>query len=82
MQEMTQIDLEKMSSRELQELHQKIETAIRAAIREKNLRLSGHAQQIQAPGQAQPAGKPAPQPTIDLAAERDAWLAAKRRGPA
>lgn len=80
MQEMTQIDLEKMSSRELQELHGKIETAIRAAIREKNLRLSGHAQHAQSQGQAQSSQRPDPQPTVDLAAERDAWLAAKRRG--
>ena len=84
MQDMMQIDLEQMSSHELQELHKRIETAIRAAIREKNMRLSNHAhlQAAQTPADQTAAAKSAPQPSVDLAAERDAWLAARRRGPA
>lgn len=69
-------ELEAMSSLELMELHAEIHKAIRAAIREKNARLS--MPMIGATPRA--AAAPAARAAIDLERDRDAWLAARRRG--
>ena len=66
-------DLEAMPLQELLELHASIHQAIRAAIREKNARLS-------MPVIAPSAPAATVRPSIDLERDRDAWLAARRRG--
>jgi len=59
-------ELKTLTSRELCELRDQVEVAIRAAIRAKR---------------SKPAASPttAPAPSIDLERERDAWLSAKRQ---
>ena len=60
----TQLDL--LTSQELLELKERIDLAIRAAIRSKlNAKTT-------------PTAQPAGPPQIDLERERDAWLSAKR----
>lgn len=61
-----QLDL--LSVKELKELKESIDTAIRAAIRERN----------KAKERPVVAAKPAPTP-FDLERERDAWIAARRQ---
>lgn len=68
-------ELEALSLQELLELHASIHTAIRAAIREKNARLS-----MPVLGTSSPAPAQAARASIDLERDRDAWLAARRRG--
>lgn len=60
--------LKTLSSQELLKLKDTIETAIRAAIRQKN-------QARFVPASANPVS----QPRIDLARERDAWMAARAK---
>jgi hypothetical protein len=66
--------LEQMSLRELLELQETLHKAIRAEIRKKNEAMAA-ASRPPARQEAEP--RPAP---VDLERERDAWLAAKRRG--
>lgn len=67
MQIVNDAELAKLTSKELQDLQARIEDAIRAAIRAKNMA------KIPAPKPAADAPK-----VIDLERERDAWLMAKR----
>ena len=61
---MNELQLDQLSVRELQELKDSIETAIRALIRQR------------AAAKAQPVGPAAAiRPKVDLEHERDAWIA-------
>lgn len=64
---MKQSELERMSSKELRSLKDRIDAAIRASI---------------ARSRAPVAAEPAQPPTIDLERERDAWQARKKAGGA
>lgn len=66
------LELEKMSLVELQELHDRIHKAIRAEIGRRNAARSGA---VYTPKPDVEEG-----PKLDLARERDAWLARKRAG--
>ena len=69
MDDVKSIDLDAMSVQELTELQAQLHVAIRAAIRQRAELKAGT-------GQPKPEPKPA---VIDLARERDAWLAARKR---
>ena len=68
---MAEIDLDTLSLKELRELKETIENAVRAAIRQRN-----EAKHAPARTPASTAPKPA-----DLESEARAWLAAKRKEP-
>ena len=67
MQDVVDLQLDKLSLNELRELNENIESAIRAAIRQR----SAFKAQATGPAAAAP-------PKVDLERERDAWIAAKR----
>lgn len=68
MKDLTDLELEKMSVKELQDLKDQVHVAIRAQIRKR-------AEMKAAP----PAPKAAPVP-LDLERERDAWMASRKSG--
>lgn len=68
-------ELEMMSVRDLLDLQAALQTAIRAAIRRK-------AEEKSASARPEAAVAAAPVQRADLERERDAWLAARRRGGA
>jgi len=68
---MNDTQLSELSLRELQHLQARLHTAIRAAIRAKQEAKTAH---------HRPAPPATPAPTLDLARERDAWLARRRAG--
>ena len=63
------LQLDQLSVKELQELREQVHTAIRAAIRQR----AEEKAKVATPVAKVPA-------KVDMAAERDAWMAAKRRG--
>ncbi len=67
---MDDTQLNKLSLLELQDLQAKLHVAIRAAIRKQ--------QEAKATGRKPEAPTSEPAPAIDLARERDAWLARRR----
>ncbi|MDZ4842893.1 MAG: hypothetical protein SH859_12255 [Hyphomicrobium aestuarii] len=68
MEQAQNISLDTLSVRELTELQEQVQNAIRLLIRQQN--------ELRAAAKLAPVAKPV---TIDLERERDAWLA-KRRG--
>ncbi|MEZ5818073.1 MAG: hypothetical protein R3D44_13410 [Hyphomicrobiaceae bacterium] len=71
---MNDTQLSELSLLELQDLHAKLHIAIRKAIRAQQEAMAARYR----PVVEQPLDQP--QPSIDLASERDAWLARRRSG--
>jgi hypothetical protein len=70
---MDDTQLEKLSLLELQDLQAQLHVAIRAAIRKQQEARAAGPNAVIKPAQS-------PSPSLDLARERDAWLARKRSG--
>jgi hypothetical protein len=71
---MTDAELNQLSLLQLQDLQARLHVAIRAAIRAQQEAKAAHGSGATVPTAAPPA------PVLDLARERDAWLARRRSG--
>ena len=74
---MDDVELNKLSLLELQELQAQLHVAIRAKIRAQQAEMAARSRG--APPEVQ---RETHAPAVDLAQERDAWLARRRAGPA